>query len=282
VAARGWGLGVSEHAAFRRALTATVAITFGTVAVASLGVLGAAGPAAAAPVLHGIDVSGWQGTVDWAAVRRSGRLFAFAKATEGASFVDETFTRNRLGMAGSSFALHGLYHFARPDRNTAAAEAGNFLRTVGPLGPGEVAVLDLEVAPGPGVGDWAAEWLGLVAQATGRTPILYSYQSYLQSIPTSRLTQYPLWIAAWGADDGTIPASAPKTDRWSRWTWWQYTSNTTVPGVGGRVDDSIFAGTPTELAAYGGTAPPPADPLGDLVRGLLNNVLSGLLPASKP
>ncbi len=276
-----WGAGSFRQRSIGRALSSVLAVVVATVGFAGAGILASAGPAVAAPAIHGIDVSHWQGGVDWGAVRRSGRLFAFAKATEGASFVDDTFAGNRLGMAGAGLALRGFYHFARPDRNTAAAEASHFLRTVGPLAPGEVAVLDLEVAPGPGVGDWAAEWLRLVAQATGRTPVLYSYQTYLTSIPTSRLTQYPLWVAAWGADDGTVPATPPQTDRWSRWTWWQYTSNARVPGVNGPVDDSIFNGTPTELAAYGGTTPPPADPLGDLLRRLLTDVLGGLSGAPK-
>jgi lysozyme len=257
-------------------MSSVLALVVGVVGVVGTGMVVGAGPAAAAPAIHGVDVSGWQGSVDWPSVRRSGRLFAFAKATEGATFVDETFGANRLGMAGAGFALRGYYHFARPDRNSAAAEAGNFLRTVGTLGAGEVAVLDLEVAPSPTVGDWAAEWMRLVAAATGKPPVLYSYQSYLYSIPTSRLTQYPLWVAAWGANDGAIPATPPKTDRWAKWTWWQYTANATVPGVNGKVDDSIFEGTPAELAAYGNATAPPADPLGDLLRGLLGGLLGGL------
>lgn len=258
-------------------MSTTLALLLGGLAVAVPSMLTTAVPAAATAPLHGIDVSGWQGGVDWGAVRRSGRLFAFAKATEGQTFVDKTFLNNRLGMAGAGMVLRGYYHFARPDRNSAVAEADHFLRTVGTFGPGEVPVLDLEVAPGAGVGDWAAEWLALVERGTGRTPILYSYQSYLYSVPTARLTGYPLWIAAWGNNDGRIPASPPKSDRWARWTFWQYTSNATVPGVVGRVDDSVFAGSPAELAAYGGGPVAPADPLGDLLRNLLGDALGGLL-----
>ena len=236
-----------------------------------------AAPAAAAGPIYGVDVSAWQGQVDWGAVQRSGRMFAFAKATEGVTFVDRTFAANRAGMSQAGLVLRGFYHFARPDRNTAAAEAAHFLRTVGPLGPGEVAVLDLEVHPGlPGIGDWAAEWLGRVHQATGRLPILYSYQSYLYAIPTSRLTPYPLWVAAYGNNSGLMPTTQPKTDRWSRWAFWQYTSRARVAGVSGDVDDNVFAGTVAELAAYGGTAPPPADALGELVKGVLDG-LGGLL-----
>lgn len=273
---------ISKQARFRRALSSAIALAMGAVAMVGIGTVTTAGPAGAGPSLHGIDVSGWQGTVDWAAVRRSGRVFAFAKATEGATFVDSTFGPNRVGMAANGLALRGFYHFARPDRNSAATEASHFLRTIGSLGLGEVAVLDLEVAPSPKVGDWAAEWLDIVAKATGRTPILYSYQSYLYEIPTSRLTQYPLWVASWGADDGTVPATAPKTDRWSRWTWWQYTSKAAVPGVAGRVDDNLFFGSALELGALA-SAPassPPPDALGDLVRGLLGGLLGGAAPKS--
>ena len=234
-------------------------------------------PATAAGPLHGIDVSGWQGQVDWGAVQRSGRIFGFAKATEGATFVDRTFGANRAAMGQAGLVLRGFYHFARPDRNTAAAEAAHFLRTVGPLGPGEVAVLDLEVNSGlPGIGDWAAEWLGRVHHATGRLPVIYSYQSYLYEIPTSRLTPYPLWVAAWGDDNGLVPTTQPRTDRWSRWTFWQYTSKARVPGVSTLVDDNIFSGTPAELAALGGAVPPPADPLAQLVKNVLDG-LGGLL-----
>ena len=265
----------------RRAVSSALALVVGALAVALPSAVVAAGPAAGAAPLQGIDVSSWQGPVDWGAVRRSGRLFAFAKATEGQTFVDKMFVNNRVEMAANGLVLRGLYHFARPDRNGAAAEAAHFLRTVGPLNPGEVPVLDLEVAPGPGVGDWAAEWLALVAKGTGRTPILYSYQSYLYSIPTARLTQYPLWIAFWGDNNGSLPTTQPRTDRWNSWTMWQYTSNAVVPGVAGRVDDSVFAGSAADLAAVAGTSLPASaspDPVGDLLRGLLSGLLGGPKP----
>jgi lysozyme len=268
-------VGERKRAGFRRAVSCALAVLVGSVGIAAGATPGAAGAAAQ---MHGVDVSNWQGTVDWGAVARSGRPFAFAKATEGATFVDAQFAANRLGMAAAGFVLRGFYHFARPDRNPAAADAANFLRTVGTLGPGEVAVLDLEVAPSPTVGDWAAEWLAIVARSTGRTPMIYSYQSYLYEIPTSRLTQYPLWVAAWGADDGGLPANRPRTDRWSKWTFWQYTSKAIVPGVAGRVDDNIFIGTEAELAALGGKVVPstPPNPVGELLKGV-TDLLGGLL-----
>jgi lysozyme len=260
-----------------------LALVLSSTAFAGVGAMATAGPAVAAAPIHGIDVSNWQGSVDWGAVRRSGRLFGFAKATEGSTFVDGTFAANRQAMAQAGLALRGFYHFARPDRNGAAVEADSFLRTVGSLAQGEVAVLDLEVAPSPTVGDWAAEWMARVQQATGRRPILYSYQSYLYSIPTARLTPYPLWVAAWGRNDGSVPATPPKSDRWSGWTWWQYTSNASVPGVRGHTDESLFAGSADELASYGRPPAPAAPaPAPDPLATLLHTLVPGLAPLPPP
>lgn len=201
--------------------------------------------------LRGIDVSNWQGAVDWPAVKASGRVFAFAKASEGVDYVDPTMAQNRRGMAAAGLTLRGLYHYAHPGLNTPAQEAQHFLSTVGPLAGGEVPVLDLEVEGGPDVGSWAAQWLGAVQQATGRRPLLYSNAYYLSNTATASLTQYPLWVATWGVNDGTVPASPPDIGRWDHWTFWQYTSKASVPGVTGQCDASLFAGSMADLAALG-------------------------------
>ncbi len=238
------------------------------------------GPAAAAEPLYGIDVSNWQGFVDWPAVRASGHVFAFTKATEGVTFVDHTLTFNRQAMAAEGMVLRGLYHFAHPDLHTPAEEAQHFLETVGPLAQGEVPVLDLEVEGGPGAGPWAAEWMNIVEQATGHTPILYSYAPYLNATSTRDLTRFPLWVAAWGHNDGNVPARQPNTDLWDHWTFWQYTSTASVPGVSGATDKSMFAGSVTDLAALGQLRSPgqpvPADPLGDALRKALDDLGGGL------
>jgi GH25 family lysozyme M1 (1,4-beta-N-acetylmuramidase) len=80
-------------------------------------------------------------------------------------------------------------------------------------------------------------------------------------------------VAAWGDDNGLVPTTQPKTDRWNRWTFWQYTSKARVPGVSSQVDDNIFSGTPAELAALAGVAPPPPpDPHTELLKNLLDGL----------
>lgn len=272
---------MGSRVGFRRTASWLMVAIFGS-AIAAGATIGAAAPVGAAEPLFGVDVSNWQGSVDWSAVRASGNVFAFAKATEGVTFVDRTFTSHRQAMAAHGMVLRGLYHFAHPDRNPAAAEAEHFLATVGPLSQGEVPVLDLEVEGGPGAGPWAAEWMGIVERATGRTPILYSYAPYLNATPTQDLTRFPLWVAAWGLNDGTVPSSPayqPNTDRWGAWTFWQYTSRATVPGVTGFTDRSVFAGSLSDLAALGGIHTPPpisTDPLGDAIRKGLDDLGSAL------
>lgn len=214
-------------------------------------------------MIFGPDVSDYQGEVDWAAVAATGRLFGFAKATEGRTFVAETFERNRAGMAAAGLVLRGLYHFARPDRNTALAEADHFLMTIGDrLDAGEVAVLDLETGNigHAETGAWALAWLEAVEAATGRTPWLYSYESFLTGFDTSRLTRFPLWIAGYGLNDAIIPSEAyrPGTDRWDRAVMWQYTSKARMSGIGGDTDDNVFEGTLADLQALASGAPPAA------------------------
>lgn len=213
-------------------------------------------------MIFGPDVSDFQADVDWAAVRASGRLFGFTKATEGRTFVAATLTANRQGMAAAGLVLRGLYHFARPDRNPAAAEADHFLSTVGQLGAGEIAVLDLETGNigHAETGAWALAWLERVEAATGRTPWLYSYGPFLAAFDTSRLTRFPLWIAGYGANDGKVPPDRlrPDTDRWGRAVIWQYTSAASVPGVRGQCDDNLFEGSAAELQSLAGGKTPEA------------------------
>ena len=65
--------------------------------------------------LPGLDVSSWQGNVDWATVAANGARFAFVKATEGTSYVNPYFTQQYVG-AFDVGLVRGAYHFGLPDR----------------------------------------------------------------------------------------------------------------------------------------------------------------------
>ncbi|KAI9449737.1 glycoside hydrolase superfamily [Lactarius psammicola] len=95
---------------------------------------------------QGIDVSHFQGTLDWNSIRASGVVFAYIKATEGTTFIDPNFSQNYIG-ATNAGVIRGAYHFAHPDTSSGATQA-NFLLAHGGGWSGDgitlPAVIDLE------------------------------------------------------------------------------------------------------------------------------------------
>ena len=104
---------------------------------AGAGVAAAGAALAAGPdyELQGIDVSNYQGFVDWAAVRASGKRYAFCKATEGRTFTDAKFLSNYAAMRQNGI-LRGAYHYGRPGSDP-VMQADFFLNTVDPK-PGDL------------------------------------------------------------------------------------------------------------------------------------------------
>lgn len=195
--------------------------------------------------LAGIDVSKWQGTVNWKSVQQAGIAFAFARATYGATEVDSCFSENWQGMQEADI-IRGAYHFflAADDPTD---QADFFIRTVGSLAPDDLPpVIDVEAGSGTN-SDLAASvqtWLTTVEQGLGRRPIIYTAPSFWNESLTSGFGSYPLWVAEYGV-------TSPKAvNGWTNWTFWQYSSTGVVTGVNGAVDLDDFNGTDQELAAF--------------------------------
>lgn len=222
--------------------------------------------------LEGIDVSGWQGSVDWAKVKGAGKRFVIAKATEGIGFVDSKWVTNKNGAMNAGLALTG-YHFARPDLNPTnpAGEADWFVNNLG-LVPGMVVpALDLEVRGSLGttaLQNWVAAWLARVYARTGARAMIYTspafWKSYLGDTTMFADQGYTaLWVAHWGVSQPTVPAS-----NWGGrgWTFWQYTSNGSVPGISGRVDLDRYNGTDFTRVTFGADFAPSAAPSSQSVK----------------
>ncbi len=259
----------SPHRTLTR-LVAAVALTLGAPLPAGAGdplppsadregSLGASGEAAVAtqgpsglrwagPTIPGIDISHWQGTIDWAKVAATGKAFAFMKATDDDNYVDPTFAANRAG-ARANGLLVGAYHFARPDPSTGDArrEARFFVKTADPSPGSLLPVLDIETSQGldqQGVTRWARTWVAEVRALTGVTPLVYtSPYGWQTRTGDTRLVARdgaPLWVAHWGVSSPTLPAAD-----WDGhgWVVWQHTSDGHVAGIAGRVDLDKLAGT---------------------------------------
>ncbi|WP_159787780.1 GH25 family lysozyme [Sodalinema gerasimenkoae] len=188
-------------------------------------------------MVRGIDVADYQGTVNWPVVAKSGIEFAVTKATEGGTFVADSFTRNWAGIRSAGL-VRGAYHFYRP-RTDALAQANLFLNMV-KLQPGDLPpVLDIESDDGvepERIRAGIRSWLVRVEEATQRRPILYTYPSFWERLGNWQdFTDYPLWIAHYTtAERPWVPGG------WRTWTMWQFTDRGTVSGVTGPVDVNSF------------------------------------------
>jgi GH25 family lysozyme M1 (1,4-beta-N-acetylmuramidase) len=187
-------------------------------------------------VKKGIDVHGAKGVIKWPQVRAAGFEFAFLKATEGRTFDDERFAFNRRAAKAAGLAV-GAYHFARPDNNTAAAEAAHFLRICQVESGDLLPVLDWEHPPA--TADWALQFLRGVENAIGAPPIFYTFPDFLRQTGSHQaLSRYPLWFASYGPNDGNVHTVNPPSQ--FKFVVHQFTSRGRVPGVGGDVDLNLL------------------------------------------
>jgi GH25 family lysozyme M1 (1,4-beta-N-acetylmuramidase) len=203
---------------------------------------------------EGIDISHWQGTIDWGKVAAAGKKFAFMKASEDIDYVDPTYQANRAA-ANANGLLIGAYHFAQPDLTPgdAIAEADHFLDTAQIASGDLLPVLDLEVAGPSGatltqgqLQDWVRAYLGRIYERTGIRGVIYMSPAFWvkyagDSTWFANSGYKVLWIAHWTtATVPTVPA-----DAWggNGWSFWQYTSSGSVSGITGRVDLDRFNGT---------------------------------------
>jgi lysozyme len=194
---------------------------------------------------RGIDVSDYQGTVDWPEVARAGIAFAFAKATEGVSFVAKTFADNWSGMRAAGIA-RGAYHFFRPSADP-EAQANHFLSTVHLELDDLPPALDVEVRDGVDAGafvDRAKRWLDVVERSTERKPIVYCSPAFWQALGSPSLSDNPLWVANYGVSSPTIPGD------WTAYTFWQYSSGGSIGGITGSVDLNVFNGDADGLVEF--------------------------------
>lgn len=196
--------------------------------------------------IRGVDVSHLRGSIDWSLVAKEGVAFAFIKATEGTSFIDPQFHANWNG-AHAAGLLRGAYHFYVPSADP-HQQALSFMRVV-QTGPGDLPpVLDIELPKDPRemvspseIVSGIQAWLAAVEQGTGKVPILYTNLNFWAKLGATNFGRFPLWIAEYGVDAPKIP------EGWKAWSFWQYSSSGSIPGIQAPVDLDLFQGTLPDL-----------------------------------
>ncbi|MEO7214199.1 GH25 family lysozyme [Mucilaginibacter sp.] len=211
-------------------------------------------PCSTTNLIYGIDVSHWQEKIKWADVyaNGSGKVFAFAKATEGISVStdDKTFKTN-ITQGKAVGVIMGAYHIGHPENgNSATAEANHFLDSaISYIGAGNLPpALDLEPQlvtslTKSELSNWVQEWMTVVQNKTGIAPIIYTTGTVVQNNLNSSLNKYKLWIATYGKTGPSNPLTPPPNlGVWTTWAFNQYSQTEThVPGVS-TVDLDVFNG----------------------------------------
>ena len=202
--------------------------------------------------IHGIDVSKYQGTIDWNAVANSGVKFAWIKATEGGDHVDERFQANWQG-AKLAGVPHGAYHFMYWCRKP-IEEATWFEENVPVEADALPPVLDVEPTPDSRTCRRRLERDQTIADMKvvldemerhfGKRPIIYTNIEFYNAILAGgAFADYPIWVRSTKHN----PAMR-YSDR--DWQFWQYQADGIVPGIDGEVDRNVFDGDQKQWRAF--------------------------------
>lgn len=195
----------------------------------------------------GIDVSGYQGNVNWASYWNGGKRFAYVKATESTGYVNPYFAQQYNGSYHVGM-LRGAYHFALPDRSSGVTQANYFLANGGGWSndgrtlPG---ALDMEYNPygstcyglsKASMIAWVLGFSDTYRARTGVFPVIYTSTSWWnQCVGGEFSTTNPLWVARYASSVGTLPYN------WTTYTFWQYSSSP--------IDQNQFNGAMDRLQA---------------------------------
>ncbi len=201
--------------------------------------------------VKGIDVSSYQGKIDWGVLSRQNISFVFIKATEGSTFVDKSFDYNFTEAQKTSLAV-GAYHFFSYDSG-GQTQAENFINTVTPFEGMLPPVIDLEFygdkeKDPPDRESVSAQlkiMLELLEEHYGQKPIIYATEKSYKLYLSNDYEEYDIWIRN--------VISKPKLSDGRTWTFWQYTNRGKLDGYNGKekfIDLNVFSGSKEEFASF--------------------------------
>src|SRR5580658_5794933 len=202
--------------------------------------------------VHGIDVSKFQGDIDWIAVANSGVKSAWIKATEGGDRADARFQANWTG-AKAAGVPHGAYHFVywcRPPLE----EMANFEQNAPVENDALPPVLDVEATPTSrtchkhltqegAIADMKA-MLDEMERHYGKRPIIYTTVDFYQAIlADGAFMDYAIWVRS--TKYHPVVKYGPRP-----WRFWQYQSDGSIAGIAAHVDRDAFFGTNDQWQAF--------------------------------
>lgn len=201
----------------------------------------------------GIDVSVYQGSINWTEVKAAGISFAYIRATEGSTYRDPDFSANYLN-AYYAKVIRGAYTYAVPSASSGATQATYFAEHGGAWSADNLTLpgmLDLEGGcygmSKTSMDSWILSFYNTYKSKTGRDVVIYTSPNWWDTCTggwSGMSTRSPLYVADWtSASSPTIPSGFPYA------TLWQYTDAGSVSGISGAVDRDRFNGSAARLLA---------------------------------
>ncbi|MEP4769439.1 MAG: glycoside hydrolase family 25 protein [Roseibium sp.] len=184
---------------------------------------------------QGIDVSFWQGKINWAAVARHGIDFAIIKASEGAEMKDPRFSENWSGCKTNRISC-GAYHFFLPayDFELQSDLLVDQLQSVSFDPETDIPpAIDCEEMQGLSPTTYVSALKALMKRLEEKLkckPMIYVSPSFWQGLRSPKMDGHPLWIANYEVDSPKIPSP------WKSYRFWQYSDNGRIDGIDCAVD----------------------------------------------
>nr|WP_232792658.1 lysozyme [Actinacidiphila yeochonensis] len=206
----------------------------------------------AATQTPGMDVSGYQGSVNWSTAWANGAKFAYVKATESTTYTNPDFAQQYNGSYNVGM-IRGSYHFATPDTSAGATQADYFIAHGGGWsadGKTLPGALDIEYNPygatcyglsQAAMVSWIHAFANEYNAKEGVYPVIYSTLDWWTTCTgnsSAFATTSPFWIAKYSTSAGTLPAG------YTYYTFWQHADSGTFPG-----DQDYFNGDTSRLSA---------------------------------
>lgn len=188
-------------------------------------------------IYEGIDVSNWQGYINYEQVKNDGIEIVYIKSSQGNNIVD-TYFRINYNNAKANDLKVGFYHFLTARNEEEAIKQAEFFSSViSNTSPDCKLAMDFEVFGNltvSEVNNISQVFLERVKEITGKDVIIYSDTFNASNVFEAELAQkYPLWIAEYGVE-------MPRETNWETWQGFQYTSRGIINGVSGYVDRDRF------------------------------------------
>ena len=188
-------------------------------------------------IYQGIDVSSWQGNINFTDVKNSGIDIVYIKSSEGTNYIDPYFERNYQNAKANGLKV-GFYHYVTARSTEEARNQANFFaKVISGKEPDCKLAMDFESFGNLSVNEIneiSKVFLETLENTTNKEVLIYSNSYSARTIFSESLNIYPLWVANYGV------SKPGGNDKWSTWVGWQYTSTGRVNGISGNVDRDQF------------------------------------------